>query len=167
MAQVLEWFQCKACGRRHRWKAEIAGTEIECACGEGVLCPALDVASDPSDGSGTGVAPSAAAPADADALPDEVIALEGEEGAGEIRYQRKRGAGLFGMGRFGEMVFWMVGAAIGFALLVHAIVLQWPAYVVATVIWAPISFWMARRKLKRWQGNRSLVRAIEEEFDRD
>lgn len=41
MAQsgIIEWFQCKGCGRRHRWQADLAGKEVECACGDWVACP--------------------------------------------------------------------------------------------------------------------------------
>lgn len=167
MTQTLEWFQCKGCGRRHRWQADIAGTEITCSCGKAVFCPELDVFGD-SDGSDTLPDPSASiiyAPAgeSSDHFPGEIISIEGES-AGGLQLQRKRAGGLFGMGAWGEAVFWTLGAAVGFTLLVHALIVQWPVYIALTVVWAPFSFWKCYQKVKRWQGNRSLLRALEEQF---
>lgn len=42
MASVLEWVQCPKCGRRHKWKAELVGTEIACSCGNTVPVPSHD-----------------------------------------------------------------------------------------------------------------------------
>lgn len=42
MSNLLEWVQCKKCGRRHRWKAELAGSCIRCGCGTDVPVPTLD-----------------------------------------------------------------------------------------------------------------------------
>ena len=170
LTQTLEWFQCKACGRRHRWQADIAGTEVQCSCGKLVFCPELDVFADPADSAGSDTLPDplasivyAPAGAGSSHFPGEFIPVEGGSGDG-VRLQRKRAGGLFGLGAFGEAVFWTVGAAIGFALLVHALIVQWPVYIALTVVWAPISFWKCRKSVKRWQGNRSLVRAFEEQF---
>lgn len=174
LAQTLEWFQCKGCGRRHRWQADIAGAEIECSCGKTVFCPELDVFGDvdsPSDTvvSRTGAPVMGPAGLGSDHFPAEFVPIEGEayDPDAAPSYQRKRAGGLFGMGPFGETVFWLVGAAVGFTLIVHAIVLQWPIYIALTVIWTPLSFWKFHKKLKRWQGNRSLLRAFEEEFESD
>ena len=35
----LEWVQCRQCGRRQRWKAELAGSEVDCPCGRKVFFP--------------------------------------------------------------------------------------------------------------------------------
>lgn len=50
MANVLEWVQCSGCGRRHRWKAELVGKAIDCACGKAVPVPAP--AATPGDSGG-------------------------------------------------------------------------------------------------------------------
>lgn len=42
VASVLEWVQCKSCGRRHRWKAELVGTDIVCSCGGKIPVPSVD-----------------------------------------------------------------------------------------------------------------------------
>jgi hypothetical protein len=166
LTQTLEWFQCKACGRRHRWQADIAGTEVQCQCGKLVFCPELDVFADPdsSDTLPDAVESLSQSPGADDALaPGETLEIEGESDP-SLQLRRMKSGGLFGLGRFGEAVLWTVGAAVGFALLVHALIVQWPIYIALTVVWAPISFLMCWKKIKRWQGNRSLVRAFEEEF---
>lgn len=167
MAQTLEWFQCRACGRRHRWQADIAGTEIQCQCGKLVFCPELDVFAE-ADSSDTLPDPSSSiiyAPAGEKSshFPGEVLSVEGESDEG-LQLRRMKAGGLFGMGPFGEAVFWTVGAAVGFALLVHALIVQWPVYIALTVVWAPFSFWKCYKKVKRWQGNRPLSRAFVEQI---
>lgn len=163
MASVLEWFQCKSCGRRHRWAADIAGSEIECPCGTRVPCPRLEDVEDEPDHTDPLDSAIDAPLASGVAIAGQPIPIEGDDAP--ITYQRKRRGGFLGMGRFGEAVLWTVGAAIGLALLAHAIFVQWPVYIGLTVVWLPISVIMCRKKVSRWQGNRSLVRALEEEFD--
>lgn len=167
LTQTLEWFQCKGCGRRHRWQADIAGSQVQCSCGSSVFCPELDVFGD-SDSSDTLADPSASiiyAPAGEASthFPGEVMALEGEASQA-LQLRRMKAGGLFGMGPFGEVVFWTVGAAVGFTVLVHALIVQWPVYIALAVVWAPISFAKCWKKIKRWQGNRSFMRALEEQF---
>jgi hypothetical protein len=36
----MQQVQCKACGRQHKWREEMAGSEFLCHCGEWVYCPA-------------------------------------------------------------------------------------------------------------------------------
>ncbi len=166
MVQTLEWFQCKTCGRRHRWSADIAGTQVECACGAMVLCPELDVFDEP-DADQTvmdpmaGVVPRPAGEGASDRFPSELVLEDAEAGPA---LQRKRGSGFLGMTPFQETVFWLVGAAVGFTLVVHALIVQSLIYIVLTVVWTPFSFvkfWLVKR---RWQGNRGLIRAFEEEL---
>jgi hypothetical protein len=166
VVQTLEWFQCKSCGRRHRWSADIAGSEVECQCGQMVLCPELDVFDHP-DPEGTVLDPMAgvvtprpAGEGEADRFPTELV-LEGDEAPA---LQRKRGTGFLGMTMFQETLFWMIGAAVGFSLVVHAIVVQWPVYIVLTVLWTPFSFVKFWKVKGRWQGNRGFMRAFEEEL---
>lgn len=52
MASVLEWVQCKSCGRRHRWKADLVGTDLACSCGGKVPVPSVEQAGH-SSGHGT------------------------------------------------------------------------------------------------------------------
>lgn len=36
---AMQTVTCKACGREHKWREEMAGTEFLCHCGEWVYCP--------------------------------------------------------------------------------------------------------------------------------
>jgi hypothetical protein len=42
-------FECIGCGRRYRWKPELAGRAVKCACGKAVLVPATEPADDVYD----------------------------------------------------------------------------------------------------------------------
>jgi hypothetical protein len=158
MAETLEWFQCKACGRRHRWKADIAGTEIPCACGSLAFCPEVEIFSD-ADASDTVVEPMPAAPA---GPPHRFAAELGVEAPAPPRTYRGRG-----LSPFTKALLWSIGAALGFILIIHAVIVQWWGYIILTVLWTPFSFWKFLKARKRWQGNRSLKRAFLEQVDPD
>ncbi len=164
MAETLEWFQCKGCGRRHRWQADIAGTEIDCQCGAAVLCPEVEVfaGEDPSD---TVVDPSSSA----------VMRARRSQSGGQS--PASGGAGAYvapaaprtvrmgGLTPFMKALLWSIGAAVGFILLVHALVVQTWWYIALTVLWTPFSFMRFLKARKKWQGNRSLKRAFLEQMD--
>jgi len=157
MTETLEWFQCKGCGRRHRWQADIAGTEVECSCGATVLCPEVEVFKEPD--------------------PEDTVADPGASGAHRSRIGRAaagpqevatdvvaprtyRGGGL---SPFMKALLWSIGAAVGFILIIHALIVQTWWYIALTVIWTPISFAKFLKARKKWQGNRSLKRAFLEQ----
>lgn len=52
VASVLEWVQCSKCGRRHRWMADLVGTDIPCTCGQRVRVPSADPGASASDTGG-------------------------------------------------------------------------------------------------------------------
>jgi len=169
LAQVLEWIQCKACGRRHRWRAEVAGTQIVCSCGKMVDVPelqAFEATAGPDDtmaamgASRHGSAVLDARSAEMEPQGDIDLQLEGAAPAASLRHTRVRG--LFGMSAFGEFLFWGVMAAIGFTAIVFAAIVVEVYYIAAAVLWGPISFWKLRKAQRRWQGNRSFSRAVED-----
>jgi len=159
VSETLEWFQCKGCGRRHRWQADIAGSEIACPCGATVTCPEVETFADPD-------------PADTVAeasLSGARRAVRGPSAASEALVapaapRTVRGQGLT---PFTKALLWSIGAAIGFALLMHAIIVQLWWYIALTVVWTPLSFWKFIKARKRWQGNRSLKRAFLEQVGTD
>lgn len=175
MAQVLEWIQCRSCGRRHRWRADIAGTQIVCACGKMVDVPELQAFSQSqAEGPGQSLDDTMT---ESGALGSRSPVLEARDAElpvrGDIDFQLEgarpavvtRGTkvrGLLGMGATAEFIFWGVMAAIGFTAIVFAaIVVEW-YYIVLAVVWGPISFWKLRKSQRRWQGNRSFSKAFEE-----
>lgn len=169
MAQVLEWFQCKPCGRRHRWRADIAGTQIVCPCGKMVDVPELqtfDQGRSPEDtvldsnGTGSRTRVLEAVHDEIEPVSDFQLALERPKPQRSQSETKIRG--LFGLGRTGEMVFWVLMAAVGLtAIIFAAIVVEW-YYIALAVVWGPLSFWKARKAEQRWQGNRSFSKAVEE-----
>ena len=159
MPETLEWFQCKACGRRHRWRADIAGTEIVCTCGASAFCPEVEVFAD-ADASDTiaGGAAEAGGPARALRRADAGAEIEGPAQAPRTY----KGSGL---SPFAKALLWSFGAALGFTLLIHALVVQTWWYIALTVLWTPYSFLRFVKARRRWQGNRSLKRAFLEQVD--
>ncbi len=162
MTETLEWFQCKTCGRRHRWQADIAGTEIECACGAMVECPEVETFADPD-------------PADpADTVADPVFSggrraarrEPVESGTVETSAPPRTVRGQ-GMTPFTKALLWSIGAAVGFVLIIHAVIVQTWWYIALTVLWTPFSFWKFLKARKKWQGNRSLKRAFLEQVGGD
>ncbi len=191
MANVVEWVQCKKCGRRHRWVAELAGTTIRCGCGGTVAIPALepDLADtgkfDPNE---TLVDPSltneaAAITAAPPKLGDDLeIEDEPSKGGSVAGRKAKVGAspsvgvygdtpiimrghrGLFGMSRGQEVVFWGGMVAVAFAMVVHALIVQTWWYITLSVVLVPIALWKFIPARRMWQGNRSFKRAWAETF---
>ncbi|MEO1129297.1 MAG: hypothetical protein AAFX05_06245 [Planctomycetota bacterium] len=169
MSEFLEWYQCKACGRRYRWRAEIAGQAQECVCGAEVFCPELDVFGAPEGPGDTLTAQPLAglreAPAGSSLEPafdePEFVPAGPTEPAPALP-ERPRGAPQRGL--FRVAIAWLVGVLLGIALVVHAIIVQATWSIISAAVWMPLSltlFWFAR---ERWQGGRSLRRAIEDEL---
>lgn len=160
MADVLEWFQCKSCGRRHRWRADLAGKSITCACGRTVDCPDVEL-TDTSGLSGTGhetIAETASSPA------DQAFAQSfGGDGPAAADYvpPPRVGKGLFGLSVQGEFVFWSIMSLLGLAMLIHAVITTFWWYITLAVLIAPLSFWQWRRAKRVWQGPRKFWTAVE------
>lgn len=163
---LIEWYQCPKCGRRERWRAEIAGAEVECLCGAWVLCPDVDDLSDSGTDAvdtGEGLVARVQAPRDADAVDDELIETS-EPSAEEkerVRVHRLGTIGVFGLTACGRVVLWFVVSLAGFALLVHAIYLQTPFYIVSASIVAPVSWFCLWRAQREWLFGRGLIDGLQ------
>lgn len=167
MGNALEWFQCKKCGRRHRWTAEIAGTSITCHCGTPVSCP-RGASAPASTSSGNSVAgrsaqsfsdtviedtesPSALSPFDVFDRPEiQVSAVEEVDRA--LSLEEITSARRFFVW-FGMMLF-------GLTMLIHALITQFWWYITLAVIFAPVSFWMFHKARRRWQRGRPFFQAL-------
>lgn len=164
MTETLEWFQCKGCGRRHRWSADIAGTELECSCGQAVACPEVEFIAD-GDASDTVLDPGSTAGRRAAAGRGPARAeAEFDVAAAPAAPRTYRGGGL---SPFTRALLWSIGAAFGFMLIVHAVIVQSWVYIALTVLWTPFSFMKFLQARKKWQGNRSLKRAFLEQVGAD
>ena len=166
MAQVLEWFQCKKCGRRHRWTADNAGKDIPCGCGTSVRCP-LGAGLDDSSMKTSAGALSDTLIEDAElagqlALTEnEALKQLGVEGGGVVKRpltaEERRNAKVF--------FIWFGVALVGFAMVVHVIFLAsyWPQfwwYTVLAVLIAPLSTYKANRARRRFQKEQRFFDAL-------
>ena len=163
---LIEWYQCPKCGRRERWRAEIAGAEVECICGAWVLCPDVDDLSESgvhASESVDGLVARVQAPRDADGVDDELIQME-EESPAEAerkRVHRLGRIGAFGLTACGRVILWFAVSLLGFALLVHALYLQTVPYIASAAIVAPVSWFCLWRAQREWLGGRRLLDGVQ------
>jgi len=160
---LIEWYQCPKCGRRERWRAEIAGAEVECICGAWVFCPDVDDLSEEESEERGEVVARVQAPRDSNGVDDELIQTD-QPTAEEQKRQRIRRLGrigLFGLTACGRTVVWFVLSLLGFALLVHALYLQTNFYIASAAVVAPISWFMLWRALREWLGGRRLIDGLQ------
>ena len=160
---LIEWYQCPKCGRRERWRAEIAGAEVECICGAWVFCPDvedLDRAEEPVEGE---LVARVQAPRDADGVDDELILTEDPSDEQKKRQRiRKLGRiGIFGLTACGRTVVWFAFSLLGFALFVHAMYLQTPFYIASAAVIAPVSWFLLWRAQREWLAGRRLVDGLQ------
>ena len=162
---IVEWVQCKGCGRRHRWQAETAGTHIACDCGSRVFIPEVDVSGEQTDPDATIIetvdSPTAIAPGSNGDVDGTVFGDDADLGS----LRRAKSSGFLGMGPFGEVIFFFCFAVLGFSFLAHAVIVQKIWYIALTVAITPVSFWKFNQKRKAWQGNRSFGRAMQESLE--
>lgn len=163
MGEVLEWFQCSACGRRYRWNADIAGTYIRCQCGKSVLCPELDVFSPSQDMDNTILetvdSPTARSPSESMIGFDPIAAADETVGGETVRIRHK-GTGIFGLTTQGQLGLWFCLSLVALAAVIHAVITMWTAYIVVSVLLSPIAFINLWRVQRRWRRGRKLTTAL-------
>lgn len=188
MTSVLEWVQCGKCGRRHRWKAELVGTEIACACGMRVPVPAPTATPGPAAPAGfdpedtlvdTSMTNEAAMVSQAPPKHGDDLEIEDPKAAkkraataenakvvmyGDTPMVAKKATGIFGLSRQNEMIVYLGLTMVAFIMVVHAVIVQWPVYIVLSVLLVPIALWKFIPSYKAWRGNRSFKRAWAESF---
>lgn len=156
MAEALEWFQCKKCGRRQRWTADIAGKTITCSCGKEIVCPRGVTAGDSMAGrtsAGTFTdtmiedvdSPSARSPLD----PFDSVASEIE-----LTEEVERPLSMEEMRSTKQFYVWTGMMLFGLAMLIHAVITQFWWYIALAVIFAPLSFFKFHKARRRWQKGR-------------
>lgn len=169
MAIAHDWFQCSACGRRQRWRVEIAGTSVECRCGAMVDCPPGPTLSTPAEAAGaedtlieSADAPSSASPI----LTDEDLAsIAMVETPGRVPLSPA--AQAVSRRATKRFLIWTVMMLLGVAMLIHAIVTEFWWYIALAVLIAPLSGWRFFKAKARWQGNRRFWRAVAESVGSD
>lgn len=167
MSDILEWFQCNGCGRRYRWRADIAGTKVRCACGGMVLCPEVDVFGgerNPSDTLIETVDSVSAASPRGTAFDGPVAGGDGEITASRVRIRHK-GDGPFGLTTGGQLILWTVVLLLAISMVIHAAITHFPWYIGISLVLAPIALWKFTRIRRRWQRGRKLTVALRELFE--
>jgi hypothetical protein len=182
MAEALEWIQCKGCGRRHRWRAEIAGQEISCTCGKPVPVPEGPTSSLSSAGR-TAVGQRATksgsisdtfvedAESAANYTPDlyeaPPIPEEWERASASAALAPGQPRPLTPMERkaANQFLVWTLAALFSLAMVVHVIFLAqyWPKfwwYTAAAVIAGPVSLFKFSKAKRRWQQGRPFWSAL-------
>lgn len=156
------WVQCGACGRRHRWREELAGRNVACVCGGDVKYPLERPAAakaqaplrDESKGE-FGV--------DLDAVFDSLGAAESDHLAHDAgALLRRRHRGLFRLSLEGELVVYGVFALVGVACTILAILVgkYFVPYIVAAVLVGPASWWLFWKRWRLWTKDRTLWQAL-------
>lgn len=174
MAEALEWFQCKQCGRRQRWVAEWAGRSLTCSCGQKVICPSGPELSDTT-------------------LGDTLIETTDTRGSGStwseiIEREVKTSPRVAERLAYGATVSakaareanrafvkWGILLLIGVAMVIHAIVLfphhrtEWAFWIYGALalLIAPLSIVKFRVALLRWRRGRPLMLALAQTLGAD
>jgi uncharacterized membrane protein YqjE len=165
--QVLEWFQCKKCGRRQRWIADNAGKEITCQCGAQIVCPAGPSMDDSSLRTATGVL-SDTLVEDVDAAAESAIAasdstqtlrrigVERAEVHRRLMTPQERIATK-------QAMIWLGVALMGLTVLVYALFLMpyrnWWTTTIA-VVFGLFTLWKFNKARLRWQKGRPIMEAL-------
>lgn len=159
MPEALEWIQCKKCGRRHRWVAELAGKAIACRCGEKVPVPAGAGFTEPAARTGINefsdtiveAADSPSARAPYEALDNDLYAIESAVASAPTLEERRATTRFY---------IWTGAMLFGLSMLIHALITQWQVYIILAAVAVPITFWGFFRAKRRWQKGRSFSEAL-------
>lgn len=174
MAEALEWFQCKECGRRQRWVAEWAGRSLTCPCGAKVICPA---GPELNDASLSDTLIETADALSASSTWHEIIEREEAKAPRRARGVAYSGRVSAAAAREANRQFlkWSLLLLLGVAMIIHAVILfpyhrtHWPFWVYASlaVLIAPLSMFKFRTAMLRWRRGRSWMQAMAESLGAD
>lgn len=169
LEQTPEIFECFNCGRRFRWKAEIAGQTVRCVCGVKVRCPGgLDETQTAGESLEDTVADveleesfDTIEAAEPGAVAETDLTDEGPRVAAPLPRRKNR----FGLGPAGETLAWGLGALVCLSSSIIAVVgpPDWVYIVVAALtFWCAIQFY---RSWKRWTRGRPWLECLSDLFE--
>ena len=153
-------FRCVECGRRFRWRADIAGRTLRCACGEKIRCP--EAHSDTST-AGQSLDDTVADVALEEHL-DHIATPEApahEEPDGAV-YRRIPQRGMFGWPMGGEVLVWGAASIVGVALAILAVIMldYYIPYTVGALVVGPYSWWRLYHAWPRWTQGRPWLECL-------
>ncbi|MBL8745499.1 MAG: hypothetical protein JNK58_03990 [Phycisphaerae bacterium] len=166
MAEAVEWVQCKKCGRRQRWAAELAGKTIRCGCGSPILCPRGVDVNEPAARTGADTfsdtiveaADSESARSPYEALDREYFEIQATTALPPTMEERRANKSFF---------IWFLLMLFGLSMLIHALITQWQVYIILAALFVPITFWKFFRAKRRWQKGRSISEALSRSLGMD
>lgn len=156
-------FECFSCGRRFRWREEIAGQTVRCTCGVKIRCP--------SGHDDTLTAAESLEDTVADVALEESFdtieePAEGPVSEGPVVVESlPRRKNRFGLSPAGEVLAWGIGALICLSSTILASLVpgKWVYVVIAALtFWCAIQFY---RAWKRWTRGRPWLQCLGELFD--
>lgn len=155
MPEALEWFQCRGCGRRQRWRADIAGKTVLCSCGTELLCPEGAKLTDTIGGGDTIIedvdSPTAVSPSVDGGDVRSQLAREAESAPRAALSPAQAAMAKRASTRF---LIWTVLMLVGLSLAIHAVITQWPIYIGLTLAFFPVSLWQFVKAKRRFQRGR-------------
>ncbi len=174
MAEALEWFQCKQCGRRQRWVADWAGRTLSCPCGAKVICPSGPELSD------TALGDTLIESADAPTSKSTWSEIVEKESAGSPRVAQRLAYGTQISATAAReanksFVIWSAMLLIGISMVIHVAIL-WPhsktyapfwVYAGLAALIAPLSIFKFRTARLRWQRGRPFWEAFAQTLGAD
>lgn len=166
MPEAVEWIQCKQCGRRQRWIAEMAGKTGQCSCGAPLHYPRGVDLNEPAARSSAGsfsdtiveAADSPSARSPYEALDPEYFDIEARAALPPTIEERRSTKSFY---------TWTFGMLFGLSMLIHAIITQWQVYIIIAALVVPITFWKFFRAKRRWQKGRSFSEALSRSLGMD
>jgi len=161
-AAAQAWVQCQSCGRRHRWRDELAGRVVACVCGADVPFPTTRpqplaaVAAVRDEAAGE-------AGVDLGAVFDNLSEAGSDEQAPDAgRLLRKRHRGWLNLSLEAELALFGLLSLAGLACTILAIVVgkYFVPYIVAAVVVGPPSWWLFWRRWRLWTRGRTVLQAL-------
>jgi len=163
VGESLEWIQCKGCGRRHRWSPDVAGRVVECTCGSAIEMPEGPASGPLSDPEATLIedvdSPTASAP--------DLSELGLDDLAEDLRQARKRTLIGASARRAEKRLIWAtVLWLVGIGVFIHALLVQWDAYIIASALITPFTTIFFLRAKRQWQRGRRFMTALSDSLER-
>jgi hypothetical protein len=150
-------FKCYSCSREFHWRDDLPGRTIRCKCGVKFKCPDLAAESLIADQSMEDTVADVSLNEAFDSLEDP----HGDEGAYEVGPADIKERGLFGLGPAGETLLWGVGALLGVAFGLLAVIVGAWMYIACAVVLS-ISAVKFYRSWKRWTNGRPWMECLME-----
>ena len=150
-------FTCYSCSREFHWRDDLPGRTIRCKCGVKFKCPDLAAESLVADES----MEDTVADVSLNEAFDDLENPRGDEAVYEVGPVEVRERGFLGLGPAGETLLWGVGALLGIAFGLLAVIVGAWMYIACAVVLS-ISAVMFYRSRKRWTNGRPWMACLME-----